>query len=294
MSMAEVVTTSESFLGTTLATSTFPIPSLNSGPQPYTFAIETSNQRQHVGRWYGRYISEGLTETLKNRCNDKKTGSNTCKTKKEKFDNIEYSDERGFVERGTKFVEVNVESDIPSKTEGVNYNGELLQKAFIAQIADTFQKSGEDEKNCYKFDQKSTICIGCLPLCFSARGTSRILRWCNAPEYVRVSLKDGQGTEIAHMKVVLKFTGTTDQGKFDCMVSPERRNACETYTDLICQPLQAIKESVEKSARDDRLKDVKKAIDGREVEARFSCSGEEVTGACPNEECMYQLGICFK
>lgn len=170
---------------------------------------------------------------------------------------------------------MNVESDyIPGKDEGgVKYNGKSLQNAFIAQIADTFQKSGEDEKNCYKFDQKSTICLGCARFCPSFNARKQILRWCNAPEYVRVSLKDGEGKEVAHMKVVLKFTGTTDQGKFDCM---------------------AIRETVEKSARDSRLKGVKDAIDGKEVEANVSCSGEEVTGTCPNEECLYQLGPCFK
>ncbi|KAI4639913.1 hypothetical protein J4E93_008712 [Alternaria ventricosa] len=179
------------------------------GPQPYTFSIEISNQRQHVGQWYGRYIGEGLTETLKDRCDDDKTGADTCKTKKDKFDNIEYSDKDGIVERGIEVVEVNVESDyIPSKDEGgAKYNGKSLQNAFIAQIADTFQKSGEDEKNCYKFDQKSTICLGCSHICPSFNARKKILRWCNAPEYVRVSVKDGEGKEVAHMKVVLKFTG---------------------------------------------------------------------------------------
>ena len=257
-----------------MATLPSPAPSPTSGPQPYIFSIEISNNRQHVGQWYGRYISEGLTDTLKNRCDDNKTGANTCKTKKDKFDNVEYSNKDGFVDKTTNFVEVNVESDyIPSKDEGgANYNGKSLQDAFIAQIADTFQKSGEDEKNCYKFDQKSTICAGCF-ICIPFKGKKQIIRWCNAPEYVRVSVKDGEGKEVTHMKVVLKFTGTTDQGKFDCM---------------------AIRETVERSARDNRLKDVKDAIDGKEVVANVSCSGEEVTGTCPNEECLYQLGPCFK
>ena len=189
---------------------------------------------------------------------------------------MEYPDKDGFVEKKTNFVEVNVESDyIPGKNEGgIKYNGKSLQNAFIAQIADTFQKSGEDEKNCYKFDQESTICPGCNPkFCLSFNARKKILRWCNAPEYVRVSVKDGEGKEVAHMKVVVKFTGITDQGKFDCM---------------------AIRETVEKSAQDDRLQDVKDTIDGKEVVANVSCSGEEVTGTCPNEECLYQLGPCFK
>lgn len=88
-----------------------------------------------------------------------------------------------------------------------------------------------------------------------------------------MSVKDGGGKEVAHMKVVLKFTGATDQGKFDCV---------------------AIRETIERSARDNRLKDVKDAVDGKDVEAKVSCSGKEVTGTCLNEECLYQLGPCFK
>jgi hypothetical protein len=74
------------------------------------------------------------------------------------------------------------------------------------------------------------------------------------------------------MKVVLKFTGPTDKGRFDCM---------------------AIREGVEKSARDNRVREVKDAVGGKEVEARATCSGEEVTGDCPGE-CLYKLGGCFK
>ncbi|RYN77419.1 NAD-dependent protein deacetylase hst2-1 [Alternaria tenuissima] len=214
-------------LGTTLIASPSPFPSSPS----YTFSIEISNQRQHVGRWYGRYISSDLNKLLKNRCDDDKIGANTCKTSKEKFDNIEYSNQAGMVEKGIQFVEVGVESDyIPGKHEGgVDYNGKSLQNAFISQIAYTFQLSGEDEKNCYRFDRRSTMCTFCK-ICIPD-GRDRVIRWCNAPEYVRVSVKNGEGKEVAHMKAVLKFTGTTDKGKFDCM---------------------AIKESVERSARDDR------------------------------------------
>jgi hypothetical protein len=273
ISIAVSATTSITFPNTTLAILSSPTPSPSLGPQPYTFSIEISNQRQHVGQWYGRYISDDLTKLLKNRCDNDKTGANTCKTKKDKYDNIEYSNERGYVKREDEFVEVNVESDyIPRKNEGgVSYDGKSLQNAFIAQIADTFRKSGEDEKNCYKFDQKSTLCIGCIA-CIPFDGRARVLRWCNAPEYVRVSVKNEEGKEIAHMKVVLKFTGKTDKGMFDCM---------------------AIREGVEKSARDHRLKEVKDAVNGREVEANVTCSGEEVTGNCPNN-CLYQLGKCFK
>ncbi|RII19246.1 hypothetical protein CUC08_Gglean001910 [Alternaria sp. MG1] len=176
------------------------------------------------------------------------------------------------VEKGIQFVEVGVESDyIPGKHEGgVDYNGKSLQNAFISQIAYTFQLSGEDEKNCYRFDRRSTMCTFCK-ICIPD-GRDRVIRWCNAPEYVRVSVKNGEGKEVAHMKAVLKFTGTTDKGKFDCM---------------------AIKESVERSARDDRVREVKEAVGGKEVEARATCSGDEVTGNCPNE-CLYKLGPCFK
>ena len=128
------------------------------------------------------------------------------------------------VEKGIQFVEVSVESDyIPGKHEGgVDYNGKSLQNAFISQIAYTFQLSGEDEKNCYRFDRRSTVCTFCK-ICIPD-GRDRVIRWCNAPEYVRVSVKNGEG---------------------------------------------------------------------KEVEARATCSGDEVTGNCPNE-CLYKLGPCFE
>ncbi|CAG5186140.1 uncharacterized protein ALTATR162_LOCUS11500 [Alternaria atra] len=190
-------------------------------------------------------ITSTADPLLKNRCDDDKTGANTCRTSKEKFDNIEYSNQAGIVEKGIQFVEVNVESDyVPEKKEGgVEYNGKSLQNAFIAQIADTFQKSGEDEKNCYRFDRRSTMCTFCK-ICIPD-GRDRVIRWCNAPEYVRVSVKNEEGKEVAHMKVVLRFTGTTDKGRFDCM---------------------AIKEGVETSARDDRMREVKDAVGGKEAQ----------------------------
>ncbi|CAN9146380.1 unnamed protein product [Alternaria alternata] len=221
----------------------------------YTFSIEISNQRQHIGRWYGRYISSDINKLLKNRCDDDKIGANTCKTSKEKFDNIEYSNQAGIVEKGIQFVEVSVESDyIPGKHEGgVDYNGKSLQNAFISQIAYTFQLSGEDEKNCYRFDRRSTMCTFCK-ICIPD-GRDRVIRWCNAPEYVRVSVKNGEGKEVAHMKVVLKFTGTTDKGKFDCM---------------------AIKEIVERSARDDRQnKPWRNAEKGRKGKGKRGRMGQD-------------------
>jgi hypothetical protein len=41
------------------------------------------------------------------------------------------------------------------------------------------------------------------------------------------------------------------------------------------------------------VKEVKEAVGGKEVKARATCSGDEVTGNCPNE-CLYKLGPCFK
>jgi hypothetical protein len=75
-----------------------------------------------------------------------------------------------------------------------------------------------DDKNYYHFDRKSSICWFCKDkLCNAPDKRGRVVKWCNAPQHVRVSVVDGQGKEVAHMRVDVEFTGETDQGKFDCV-----------------------------------------------------------------------------
>lgn len=166
-------------------------------------------------------------------------------------------------------------------------NHEEFQTAFIDQIADTFMIAASDEKNCYWFDRKADFCTLCQNwLCGVFMGISRsgqrdtrgqYLRWCNAPEYVRVSVSDIEGKEIAHMKVNLKFLGETDQGKFDCV---------------------GVIEAVDQNARDGRLAGLKEVVGGKDVETVVACSSKEVTGSCPLEKdpnlnCLYKFGKCF-
>ena len=105
-----------------------------------------------------------------------------------------------------------------------------------------------------------TFCKICIP-----DGRDRVIRWCNAPEYVRVSVKNGEGKEVAHMKVVLKFTGTTDKGRFDCM---------------------AIKEGVERSARDDRVREVKEAVGGKRSRLERRVQGMRSRGTVLMSACI--------
>jgi hypothetical protein len=101
-------------LNTTLITVVSPISTTTSAsatPQPYTFHIEISNQRQHAGAWFGTYIRDDIKDVLHKQCNSETTGANTCKTDKDKFTNIEYSNKYGAVEKGKSAVNVHVESD---------------------------------------------------------------------------------------------------------------------------------------------------------------------------------------
>jgi hypothetical protein len=36
------------------------------------------------------------------------------------------------------------------------------------------------------------------------------------------------------------------------------------------------------------------AMGGQEVEVNVECEGEEVTGSCLNEKCLYHVGSCFE
>ncbi|KAH7366651.1 hypothetical protein BKA66DRAFT_425319, partial [Pyrenochaeta sp. MPI-SDFR-AT-0127] len=202
-------------------------------------------------------------------------GANTCGTDKHRFKNIEHSDRSGHVER-TKWVEVFIASDFIPKSYGTH-----LQAAFIKQIADTFMIAGTDDKNCYKFDRKSSIFLLCNEeLCIppTNRGDlpdrrGRLIKWCNAPEYVRVSVYDDNGKEVAHMRVNLNFQGVTDQGMFDCV---------------------GVIDAVDKNARDGGIDRLKELTGGKEFETLVGRSSTEVTGNCLNEKCLYQLGNCFK
>ncbi|KAJ4374728.1 Structural maintenance of chromosomes protein 3 [Neocucurbitaria cava] len=259
-------------------------------PTNYTFIIEIGNQRQHVGDVSevaaGQNLSTRLSAGLYDKCDKKKTGANTCKSDPIILGLIEHSNERGtvaYLDEERKPVNVNVTSDfIPEDYAGKG----ALQTAFIDQIVDTFTVATSDDKNCYQFDRTSTICWFCKKkLCFGCIGQycpehdtrGKIVRWCNAPEYVRVSLSDAQGKEIAHMRVDLKFQGTTDQGKFDCV---------------------GIIDAVDKNARERRVGKLERvvgaALGGEQLKTRVVCESREVMGSCPNEQCLYQLGSCFK
>ncbi|KAH9861478.1 hypothetical protein J1614_011225 [Plenodomus biglobosus] len=242
-------------------------------PKAYSFNVEISNQRQHVGAWYEDIIRDNLKAELLKKCTKDKIGPVQCKADIHKFDNIESSDGSGRVSK-KKAVELSVTGDnIPEDRR------KDLQAAFIDQIADTYMIATTG-KNCYQFDRKSTICLFCTGICIPQvpKGQSpdrrgRVVRWCNAPESVKVSLTDDEGKETASMKVNIKFQGSTDQGLFDCV---------------------NVIDAVDKNAREHRLDTMKKAVNFQEMKVVVGCLGKEVTGSCPNKECKYQLGSCFK
>ncbi|KAF2853843.1 hypothetical protein T440DRAFT_552465 [Plenodomus tracheiphilus IPT5] len=203
---------------------------------------------------------------------DKKVGPVPCKIDIYLFDNIEASDGSGQRSK-KKAVDFNVSGEnIPEEYR------KGLQTAFIDQIADTYMIA-TGGKNCYLFDRKLTICLFCSGLCLpqTPRGQplgrrGRVLKWCNAPESVRVVLNDGEGKEIAYMKVSIKFQGTTEQGVFDCI---------------------NVTDAVDKNARENRQGLVKTAMSTEQVDVVVGCLSKEVTSSCPNAECKCQLGSCL-
>lgn len=158
-----------------------------------------------------------------------------------------------------------------------------LQEAFIEQTVDTFLIAVNRGSNCHKFNMLS---VACCPLCVRSflcgvkpcvgcktdpRGI--VLRWCNAPDYVRVAMSDRNGIEKAHMRGDLKFEQETWQGKFDCV---------------------AIVDAVAQKARTEMVNKLKEVTKAKVLEAEVSCPHKEVTGSCPNDACTYRPGMCFR
>jgi hypothetical protein len=128
------------------------------------------------------------------------------------------------------------------------------------------------------------ICNFCSnALCVTPKGDTRdvAIRWCNTPNYVKVAIVDKAGNEKAHMRVVLDFVRTKDQGDkgvdrghFDCMAITE-----------------AVSNVVRANKTEEKAKAATKEVD---VKTEVSCPDKEVTGSCPNEECRYKPGLCCK
>jgi len=246
---------------------------------PWTFNITIGNQRQHIGEWGPAKMRDQMSVALKETCGWKNGwGSNTCDSKVWGA-YVEYSNDKKEAVTKEKTVAVRISSDyLPEEY------GETVQNILIDQIADTFMMATLEDKNCYKWDRKSQVCTWCTPLCSKEPpGDSRgvIVRWCNAPDYVRVAIVDKAGNEKAHMRVDLEFLHTedqgkkkVDQGKFDCMAI-----------------VDAVGQGVRANATHNRLKEATKAVDFQTV---VTCPNKEVTGSCPNADCHYKPGLCFK
>ncbi|KAH7091373.1 hypothetical protein FB567DRAFT_589266 [Paraphoma chrysanthemicola] len=239
----------------------------------WSFNIDIGNQRQHIGAWYGTFIRDDIKDAVNKLCNhSKKRGAGTCSTKNESF-YVEYSNRQAMIER-TKSVLVHIASDnIPEEY------GTALRQAFIDQIADVFMIATVDDKNCYRWDRTKQMCLFCdLKMCMApaARGRQpdtrgRIVRWCNAPEYVKVALADKEGQEKAHMKVELDFQYPMDQGKFDCM---------------------GIIDTVDRNARENRQEALRGVLKSKTINTVVVCPEKEVTGSCPGSDCLYKEGGC--
>jgi hypothetical protein len=247
-------------------------------PSPWYFNITIGNQRQHIGSWLGpQHFSAETRDWLNEACKQTdKWDAEKCSSKPWSR-NIEVEEhEMARIVDDNAFLRIS--SHLIPKSYGIG-----LQEAFIEQIVDTFQLAISNDKNCYSFDRLSSVCtIPCvrskffcmLPPCRGCEVDERdiILRWCNAPDYVRVSFSDRNGVERVHMRVDLKFKAETWQGRFDCM---------------------AIVDDVAKAACANRTQKVKAATKAKDLDVVVACPNKEVTGSCPNDECTYRPGLCF-
>lgn len=169
-----------------------------------------------------------------------------------------------------------------------------LQNLFIEQVVDIYRLAVADGKNCMQFDSKTTSCPACIAIWCTQKmpgkhmgagvdKKTRIRRWCNVPDYVRVALTDASGKEQAHMKVEVEFICPKekdplflkgcikDMGRFDCM---------------------AVMGVTGGEARGNGTRGgmLKKATQGKDVNVVADCPNKEVTGKCPNAG-MCKLGI---
>lgn len=119
-----------------------------------------------------------------------------------------------------------------------------------------------DDNNCYRWDRTKEMCLFCdLKMCMAptTRGRQpdrrgRIIRWCNAPEYVRVAVAVKECEEKAHMKVELEFQYPMDQGKFDYM---------------------SIMDTVDRNARENRQEALNGVVKGDTINTVVVCSEEK-------------------
>jgi len=245
---------------------------------PWKFNITIGNQRQHIGSWWGpEHMAVEMKAWLNGACKQTdKWDSEKCNSDPFlRHIEMEQQKKAKFLDNGAS---LRISSHFIPEVYGI-----ALQEAFIEQIVDTFVLAVNNDKNCYFFDRLSTSCL--LPCVRSkincsiapCRGCDKdprdiIIRWCNAPDYVRVAISDRNGIEKAHMRVDLQFIQETWQGKFDCM---------------------AIVDEVAQKARIDRTDKLKAATKAKVIEAVVVCPNKEVTGSCPNEDCTYRPGMCF-
>lgn len=243
----------------------------------YTLNVLIGSQAQHVGSWGGDFMYDEILEFLYDHCAEGETGSSTCDNEVKSWKGIEYSNDRGQVDTFNEYIEMYVESEYFP----FDY-GKGIQVAMYELVADAFRIATADGKNCYDFDRKSTVCLFCSDsdwLCAPIRRLDatepdrrgRVIRWCNAPEFVRVSVADAFGEEVAHIQVNLQFTGKYDEGRFEC---------------------NGVKDVVDENARNHHQPKLEEET-LQPFHTVVMCASDEVTGSCPNEKCLYELGSCF-
>jgi hypothetical protein len=261
-----------------------PVPNADSGKKKnnsWTFKVESGNKGVQVGSWTTDVTYSGILGALRERCDQSKKGWGPGKCSGGDWGfYAEYTDKLGQWLEEKNAAIIKITSDYLPKEYG-----KTLQESFVEQIADIFRLAVKEDKNCYMFDPKAAICPFCLDkLCVARTGPfantyvtpkQRLLRWCNAPDYVRVVVVDEEQREKAHMRVDLRFECPRALDSYPCRV------------DLVA--------TVEHESRDNNTRNglLKTGTKGKDFNTVAACLSKEVTGSCPNAECLYQFGTCF-
>jgi hypothetical protein len=278
-----------------------PLPSAAPTPAPaidndqrknntWTFKVESGKKGVQVGSWSTDVVYNGFLKALRERCEQTKKGCGAGKCSGGDWGfYAEHTDKLGYWLEERNAAIIKITSDyIPEEY------AKPLQDAFVEQIADVFLLAViKEDKNCYMFDPKAAICTFCQDkFCFARTGPfknrcvtpkQRLLRWCNIPDFVRVAIVDEAQKEKAHMRVDLRFECPHSLGTYPCRVDLGKFDCVALVTTV----------EQESHKNETRQRILKTAAKADNFSIATECSSKEVTGSCPNAECMYHFGTCF-
>jgi hypothetical protein len=246
------------------------------------FNTESGNKGQQVGLWSANFKHDGIAGTVRDRCKLKRGRNPGSYDRKVAKLYAEYAG-RYDVQQGSKdAVHMYLSSSfLPRK------QGSALRNAFVDQVAEVFMLTVLEANNYYMFDPKSMICLFCkedLVVAISGEfknakvnAQQRLVRWRDAPDYMRVAVADETGKETAHMRADLQFKCPRDFFKTHCRVGLGKVD-CVALINIVGRDSRSNRTRIEMR---------ESATKGKELDVVATCPNREVTGSCPNEQCLY-------